>query len=139
MCRGNPFCGCHVPAQSAPREYGDEHTPLNQGFTRRFDNNGETERLYLDEMATGFPQIHTGQFREASPTGKPGGGVVTPRMPPQNIDSADVRPYLFRQPPSLPGNTRMIETGGIDPWETVNGKAPVLSDLLIGARTKTVG
>lgn len=139
MCAG-PFCTCKHHTQGGLVQRGREAgTPDNQGFLRRFRRLGLTESDAVFEAATGYPQVKLGYFREASPTGKPGGRIQGARLAPQNLESGDVRPYFFQNPPKLPADTKFAVGGYIDPWGTVNGKPPVIASILGGDGRKAVG
>lgn len=101
----------------------DSSTPVDQAKWRRYSRDGmvSMDSLFtpLADMATITNPTH---YREASPTGKIGGGEMFSRLSGQNFASADARVSMTLDPRATPTDARRITRAQVDPWGSTAGK-----------------
>lgn len=105
------------------RTDSDSSTPVDQARWRRYTSDGlvSVDNLFtpLSDIATITNPTH---YREASPTGKVGGGEMFAQLEQQDFSSANTRASLTFDPRATPADARRITRAQVDPWGSTAGK-----------------
>ena len=97
-------------------------TPVDQGKWRRYLPSG-VEQDALFQPDSGIATItNPTNYREASPTGKVGGGDMFARLQSQDFDGANANATALLQPRAIPRDARRITRAQIDAWGSTVGK-----------------
>lgn len=102
--------------------YGSSNTPTDERRTARYSANGLVEGPVFvpdSDVATITNPTH---FREASPTGKPGGVEFFARIPNELLNAGVTSESLQLSPRATPATARRITRQQVDPWGSTVGK-----------------